>query len=53
MTQVTIRNAGHNLFMTTPRVPEIMHAFMRGEPIAEREIEVPAPDFTVSPNLGG
>ncbi len=41
---VTVINAGHNLFMTSPEVGDAMHAFMRGEPVAG-EIVVPLPDF--------
>ena len=44
LTAVTVINAGHNLFMTSPEVGEAMHAFMRGAPVA-REITVPLPDF--------
>ncbi|MGX6647476.1 alpha/beta fold hydrolase [Maricaulaceae bacterium MS644] len=44
LTAVTVINAGHNLFMTSPDVGAAMHAFMRGEPVA-REITVPLPDF--------
>jgi pimeloyl-ACP methyl ester carboxylesterase len=44
LTAVTVINAGHNLFMTSPDVGEAMHAFMRGEPVA-REITAPLPDF--------
>ena len=44
LTAVTVVNAGHNLFMTSPEVGEAMHAFMRGEPVAG-EIIVPFPDF--------
>jgi len=44
VTRVTVVNAGHNLFMTSPEVGEAMHAFMRGEPV-HREIVVDLPDF--------
>lgn len=44
LTAVTVVNAGHNLFMTSPEVGEAMHAFMRGAPVAG-EITVPLPDF--------
>lgn len=45
VTQVLVVNAGHNLFMTSPLVGEAMHAFMRGEPVAAREIVVEPVDF--------
>lgn len=51
--QITVENAGHNLFMTSPQVGEAMHRFMRGEPAQSDRIVVPAPDFTKLPNLGG
>jgi pimeloyl-ACP methyl ester carboxylesterase len=40
---VTIVNAGHNLFMTSPKVGEIMKEFMRGESIKQTEISVGLP----------
>jgi pimeloyl-ACP methyl ester carboxylesterase len=49
VTQVTVVNAGHNLFMTTPQVGEAMHAFMRGEPVASGEIVIELPDFLANP----
>ncbi|MFN2258645.1 MAG: alpha/beta fold hydrolase [Parasphingopyxis sp.] len=45
VTQVTIRNAGHNLFMSDPAVHAAIRAFMRGEPIERREIAIDLPDF--------
>jgi len=44
VTRVTVVNAGHNLFTTSPEVGEAMHAFMRGEPVPS-EIVVELPDF--------
>lgn len=49
VTQVTVVNAGHNLFMTSPDVAEAMHAFMRGEPVASEEIVIDLPDFLANP----
>ena len=49
VTQVTLHNAGHNLFMAAPEVHAVIHAFMRGEPVAVRDIEVDLPDFTQLP----
>lgn len=49
VTQVMVRNAGHNLFMTSPEVAEVMADFMRGDPVRTREIVVPLPDFTHHP----
>ncbi|RMB04499.1 alpha/beta fold hydrolase [Eilatimonas milleporae] len=44
-TEITVRNAGHNLFMSSPRVGEIMARFMAGSPITETEIVIPLPRF--------
>jgi len=49
---ITVVNAGHNLFMTTPEVTAAMERFMRGEPLASTTILVPAPDFTPPPPPG-
>ncbi|MFY0638733.1 alpha/beta fold hydrolase [Maricaulis maris] len=49
VTRVVVRNAGHNLFMTTPEVGEVMHRFMRGEPMDDTEIVIDLPDFLANP----
>jgi len=49
VTRVVVRNAGHNLFMTTPEVGEVMHRFMRDEPIDDAEIVIDLPDFLANP----
>ena len=49
VTHVTVVNAGHNLFMTTPEVGVAMARFMRGEPAAADTITVDLPDFTSLP----
>lgn len=49
VTHITVVNAGHNLFMTTPDVGEAMARFMRGEPAASESITVDLPDFTALP----
>ncbi|MEE2524744.1 alpha/beta fold hydrolase [Hyphobacterium sp. HN65] len=49
VTQVIVRNAGHNLFMTSPAVADRMHQFMRGEAVDADEITIDLPDFTASP----
>jgi pimeloyl-ACP methyl ester carboxylesterase len=48
---VTVVNAGHNLFMTTPEVTQTIQRFMRGEKITDAEITVDVPDFTKTPDL--
>jgi pimeloyl-ACP methyl ester carboxylesterase len=46
LTVVTVLNAGHNLFMTSPEVTEVIQQFMRGEPVLKKEIVVAPPNFT-------
>ena len=53
VSQVIIRNAGHNLFMSSPAVAAVMHRFMRGEEIGADTITVDAPDFTQLPDMPG
>ena len=50
--RIIVRNAGHNLFMTTPLVGDAMHRFMRDEALASGEIIIDLPDMTANP-LGG
>jgi pimeloyl-ACP methyl ester carboxylesterase len=45
LTQITVINAGHNLFMMSPRVTEAIHSFLRDEEIGYREIVIPLPRF--------
>ena len=49
VTRITVVNAGHNLFMTSPEVGEAMARFMRGEPAAGDTITVDLPDLTDLP----
>lgn len=51
VTQVIVRNAGHNLFMSSPEVAEAICRFMRGEDVGAREIVVDAPDLTQLPDM--
>lgn len=44
VTQVTVVNAGHNLFMTSPEVGAAMDAWLKGEAVPG-EIVVELPDF--------
>ena len=46
---VTIENAGHNLFMTSSEVHDVMHAFMQGEAGLVETITVDLPDMTDLP----
>jgi len=42
---VTITNGGHNLFMLSPEVTEIIQAFMREKTVDGHEITINLPDF--------
>lgn len=46
---ITVVNAGHNLFMTTPEVTAAIERFMRGEPAASNIIDAPVPGFMPVP----
>lgn len=46
---VTVTNAGHNLFVLSPEVLEVMQTFMRGGNVDGRNIQVDLPDFTRMP----
>ncbi len=45
---ITVVNAGHNLFMTTPAVAAAIERFMRGEPVQSARIVAPLPMFPVA-----
>lgn len=45
VTTVTVVNAGHNLFMSSPDVTAAIQQFMRGEAIADTEITIDLPAF--------
>jgi pimeloyl-ACP methyl ester carboxylesterase len=42
---VTVENAGHNLFMVSPEVSEVISEFMAGKALHTHLIKVPAPSF--------
>lgn len=42
---VTVENAGHNLFMVSPEVTEVIREFMRGETPHTTRIKTTAPSF--------
>jgi len=44
-TSVTVVHAGHNLFMTSPEVTEVIQTFMRGEEVTTDKIVLPAPNL--------
>lgn len=45
LTKVTVVNAGHNLFMSSPEVTEVIKTFLAGEEIRDSEIVVELPNF--------
>jgi pimeloyl-ACP methyl ester carboxylesterase len=42
-THITVEGAGHNLFMASPAVEEVMRMFLSGQKIATTTIQVPVP----------
>ena len=42
---VIVTNAGHNLFMLSPDVTQVIQGFMRGEQVNSRELTVGLPEF--------
>ncbi|MDC8832433.1 alpha/beta hydrolase [Alteromonas gilva] len=40
---VTVANAGHNLFMSSPAVTQTIQAFMRSKPLSSSVIQLPLP----------
>ncbi len=49
LTQVIVRNSGHNLFMENDQVHTVIHRFMRDEPVGTDVIEAELPDFMELP----
>lgn len=45
LTTVTVENAGHNLYMSSPVVTAVIQQFMRGEAVEKKTITIPLPDF--------
>ena len=45
LTHVIVKNAGHNLFMLSPKVTETIQQFMRDKPITTQPIEFILPEF--------
>lgn len=45
VTQVMINNAGHNLFMVSPEVTEVIRTFLSNKPIVTKTIDVKLPPF--------
>ena len=44
-THVLVESAGHNLFMVSPEVTEVILAFLEGKPVARERIVLPTPRF--------
>ncbi|MDN3652354.1 alpha/beta hydrolase [Thalassotalea ponticola] len=49
LTQITVKHAGHNLYMSSPEVFERMRAFMLDKPVDQTAIELPLPDLAFKP----
>ena len=45
LTKVTVKNAGHNLFMVSPKVTETIKEFLSNKPIKDKEIQFILPPF--------
>jgi pimeloyl-ACP methyl ester carboxylesterase len=45
LTQVIVQNAGHNLFMVTPEVTQVIQQFMKDEKIKTKHIKFKLPEF--------
>ena len=43
---VTVVNAGHNLFMSSPMVTQVIQDFMRGDALSAQEVTIDAPSFS-------
>jgi hypothetical protein len=41
-------NAGHNLFMSSPKVTEVIKDFLKGENISTKEIQVELKPFVAN-----
>jgi len=46
LTQVTIKNAGHNLFMVSPQVTNTIKSFLSGKEITTKSISIDLPNFS-------
>jgi pimeloyl-ACP methyl ester carboxylesterase len=45
LTQVIVKNAGHNLFMSSPIITEVIKDFLAGKNLQTKEIEIKLPTF--------
>ncbi|MFT4796841.1 MAG: pimeloyl-ACP methyl ester carboxylesterase [Candidatus Azotimanducaceae bacterium] len=45
LTHVLVENAGHNLFMRSPEVTEVIHRFLSGDRITKKRIKIELPEF--------
>jgi len=48
LTQVMVVNAGHNLFMSSPKVTEVIKTFLAGNKVNTKEIIVKLPQFVAT-----
>ncbi|MDQ3124361.1 MAG: alpha/beta hydrolase [Pseudomonadota bacterium] len=47
-TQVTVENAGHNVFESHPDVQDLIMRFFRGETVADTSLSLPRPTFRLA-----
>ncbi len=47
-TQVTVENAGHNVFESHPDVQDLIVRFFSGEPLADTSLSLPPPTFRLA-----
>ena len=47
-TQVTVENAGHNVFESHPEVQDVLVRFFRGDAVADTSLSLPPPTFRMA-----
>ena len=47
-TQVTVENAGHNVFESHPEVQDVLVRFFRGDAVADTSLSLPPPTFRLA-----
>jgi pimeloyl-ACP methyl ester carboxylesterase len=47
LTQVKIINGGHNIFMVSPKVTEVIKTFLKGEEVTTTQITIDLPSFAM------
>ena len=47
-TQVTVENAGHNVFESHPYVQDLIVRFFRGDTVSDTRMSLPPPTFRIA-----